>query len=59
MAATGEALDMFDKLLAKYEFWKFLRKTDWIFGFLNKCRRTKQSGPLTTNEIEQRLRSFG
>ena len=27
MAATVEALDMFDKLLAKYEFWKFLRIT--------------------------------
>ena len=54
MAATAEALDMFDKLLAKYEFWKFLRITSWIFRFLNNCRRTKQSGPRTTSEIEER-----
>ena len=26
----------------------------WIFRFLNNCRRTKQSGPLTTSEIAQR-----
>ena len=54
MSATVDALDMFDKLLAKYEFWKFLRKTSWIFRFLNNCRRTKQSGPRTTSEIEER-----
>ena len=54
ISATVEALDMFDKLLAKYEFWKFLRVTSWIFRFLNNCRRSKQSGPLTTSEIEQR-----
>ena len=54
MAATVEALDMFDKLLAKYEFWKFLRITSWIFRFLSNCRRTKQSGRLTTSKIEQR-----
>ena len=54
MAATKEALDMFDNFLAKYEFWKFLRITSWIFRFLNNCRKTKQSGPLTTSEIEQR-----
>ena len=35
MAATVEALDMFDKLLAKYEFWKFLRITNWIFRLSN------------------------
>ena len=54
MAATVETLDMFDKLLAKYKFWKFLRITSWVFRFLNNCRITKQSGPLTTSEIEQR-----
>ena len=32
MAATVEALDTFDKLLAKYEFWKFLRITSWVLG---------------------------
>ena len=45
---------MFDKCLAKYKFWKFLRITNWIFRFLNNCRKTKESGPLTTSEIEQR-----
>ena len=54
MAASVEALDMFNKLLAKYEFWEFLRITSWIFRFLNNCKRTKQSGPLTISEIEQR-----
>ena len=54
MAATIQARHMFDKLLTKYEFWKFLRTTSWILRFLNNCRRTKQSGPLTTSEIEQR-----
>ena len=52
MTLTVEAVDMFDKLLAKYEFCKFLRITSWIFRFLNNCRRTKQSGPLTTSEIK-------
>ena len=54
MAATVETLDMFDELLPKYEFWKFLRITSWIFRLLNNCRMTKQSGPLTTSKIEQR-----
>ena len=54
MTAAVEALDIFDNLLAKYEFWKFLRIISWIFRFLNNCRRTKQGGPLTTSEIEQR-----
>ena len=54
MAATIQARHMFDKLLTKYEFWKFLRTTSWILRFLNNCRRTKQSGPLTTSDIEQR-----
>ena len=54
MAAIVETLDMVDKLLAKYKFWKFLRITSWDFSFLNNCRITKQSGPLTTSEIEQR-----
>ena len=54
MVATAEALDMFDKLLAKYEFWKFLRITSWVFRFLSNCRRTKQSSRLTTSKIEQR-----
>ena len=54
MAATVDALGMFDKLLAKYEFCNFLRITSWIFRFLYNCRRTKQSGPLTTSEIEER-----
>ena len=56
MAAIVEALDMFDKLLAKYKFWKILRITSWIFRFLSKCRRTKQSCPLTTSEIKQRMK---
>ena len=54
MEATVEALDMFDKSLSKYEFWKFLRITSWIFRLLSNNRRTKQSGPLTASEIEQR-----
>ena len=54
MAATIQPRHMFDKLLAKYEFWKFLRTTSWILRFLNNCGRTKQSGPLTTSDIEQR-----
>ena len=31
-----------------------MKITSWIFRFLNNCRRTKQSGPLTTSEIAQR-----
>ena len=56
IAATVEALDMFDKLLVKYKFWKILRITSWIFRFLSNYRRTKQSRPLTTSEIEQRMK---
>ena len=58
MAATVQALHMFDKLLAKYEFWKFLRITSWILRFLNNCRRTKNSIPLITREIEQRKNDY-
>ena len=53
MEATVEALDMSDKSLGEYEFWKFLRITSWIFRLSNNCRRTKQSGPLRASEIEQ------
>ena len=31
-----------------------MRITSWILRFLNNCRITKQSRPLTTSEIEQR-----
>ena len=30
-----------------------MRITSWVFRFLNNSRRTKQSGPLTTSEIEK------
>ena len=43
--------DKFHTLLEKSNLRKFLRITSWVSRFVNKVRRTKVKGPLTTEEL--------
>ena len=43
----------FDKLLEKYELHKALRVSVCVNRFIRNCHESKQSGPLTTAEIEE------
>ena len=52
MTTTIEKSDIFDNLLEKHKLYKFLTITASIKRFLNKCQKTKRSGPLKTDETE-------
>jgi hypothetical protein len=54
-AAAVNIQDTFDKLLSKHELWKVLRIGAWVQQFIHNCKATvttRESGPLTTTEIE-------
>ena len=50
---TIEISNAFDKLIEKYELHKALRVLAWVNRFTKNCHHSKQSGPLTTSEIEK------
>ena len=42
---------IFDNLLDKHDYWKFIRITTWIKRYIINCKgKTKLSGPLATEE---------
>ena len=43
--------DDFDLILHKFDLHKVLRISAWILRFINKCRKNKKSGPLTTAKL--------
>ena len=43
-------------LLSKYELLKTLRILAWIYRFINNSRKVIKSGPLTSKEIERRIK---
>ena len=47
-----------DGLMTRHNFWKAIRITVWIAGFLWKCRAKKvdKKGPLTTEETEMQIK---
>ena len=51
--ATEKSEEIY-QLLKKFEFWKVIRVTSWIYRFLEniKCKE-KFSGPVKTNETEK------
>ena len=54
-AAAVNVQDTFDELLSKHELWKVLRIGAWVQRFIHNCKATvatRESGPLTTTEIE-------
>ena len=54
-AAAVNVQDTFDGLLSKHELWKVLRIGAWVQRFIHNCKATlvtRESGPLTTSEIE-------
>lgn len=55
LAAARSIPNIILKLLEKHSLWKFLRITSWIRRFIINLRGHKQSGPLTTDEIEQQM----
>ena len=40
-----------EELLKRFSFWKLLRVTAYMKGFMNGCRRSKVDGPITKSEI--------
>ena len=50
---TIEITNVFDKLVEKYELHNALRVSTWVNKFIKNFHHSKQSGPLTTSDIEQ------
>ena len=48
---TVEIHDDFDLILHKFDLHKALWISVWILRFINKCRKNKKPGPLTTVEL--------
>ena len=45
---------IFDNLLDKHEFWKFIRIIAWVKRFITNFKgKTKLSGPLATEETNK------
>ena len=51
LATTADLQNPIDTLLNKLTLRKTLRILSWINRFLNNCRKSKVSGPLTTEKF--------
>ena len=51
MITTVEGQYDFDLILHKFDLHKALRISAWILRFINNCRKSKKSDPLTTVEL--------
>ena len=48
---------IFDNLLDKHDYWKFIRITTWIKRYITNCKsKTKLSGPLATEETNESIK---
>ncbi len=57
--AVESEQDGLDNLIEKWDLWKAVRITAWIARFTKNCRtKEKVTGPLTTEEINERLEFF-
>ena len=50
VAVSSEII--YNKLLVKYPMLKTLRILSWIRGFLTKCKKQEERGPLKSSDIE-------
>ena len=54
MCVLAEQDEEFNEILHKYNFWKVIRITSWVFRFITNCRnKEKLSVPLDTAETEK------
>ena len=54
MCVAAEQEEEFNETLRKYNFWKVIRITSWVFRFITNCRnKEKLSGPLDTADTEK------
>ena len=51
LATTVDLQNSIDTLLNKFTLRKMLRILSWINRFLNNCRKSKVSGPLTADKV--------
>ena len=58
MSTTLQKNDTFDKLMSKFDLWKFIKVIAWINRFITNCKKEKINGPLTTSEIKQQRTWF-
>ena len=48
---------IFDNLLDKHDYWKFIRITTWVKRFITNCKgKTKSSGLLATEETNKSIK---
>ena len=48
---------IFDNLLDKHDYWRFIRITTWVKRFITKCKgKTKLSGPLAIEETNKSIK---
>ena len=52
-AQTEGPIDMMDELLEKKDLCRALRVVAWVARFVHNCRRTKLTGTLTKDEIDE------
>ena len=55
---TIEFQDDFDLMLHKFYLHKALRISAWILRFINNCRESKKSGPLTFVQLVNQKKKF-
>ena len=48
---------IFDNLLDKHDYWKFIRITTWVKRFITNCKgKTKSPGLLATGETNESIK---
>ena len=53
-ASTGENIrEWADELLNRVSYWKLLRITAYVKRFIDGCRKSKKTGPLTRDEMTE------
>ena len=58
LLTTADLQNSIDTLLNKFTLRKTLRILSWINRFLNNCRKSKVSGPLTANKVLVQIEIF-